>query len=383
MICDQVVDACAGLPGLDAIILTGSVARDEASIANDDGMTTVRGDAEFLLVFRASARVPAAAAAERIAKLVEARLADRNLRCRVGLSPVSTSFLEEMLPHIFGYELRTCGRVVWGDQEALARVPAFEAAKIPFDDAVRLLCNRMIELLELVAVSGLRSKEVQYATVKLYLDMATSFLVFAGAYRPTYHERVAELQQLATSAPAADAPFSLPEFAEAVAHCTNLKLSSAFSSSGFAADCEESQRMLLEGVRLAHLLWRWELTRMLRLDVKISDEQLLARWATSQSWASRLRGWVRVARDADGATARKNCMRWVGLTLHKSPRQSVYAAGCQLFFRIPDLLKGRHDTTLGNLGALLAVSPSANADWPALAAAIGRNYHQFVEFTRT
>jgi hypothetical protein len=213
--------------------------------------------------------------------------------------------------------------------------------------------------------------------------MATSFLVFAGAYRPTYRERVAELQQLATSAPAADPPFSLPEFAEAVAHCTDLKLSSAFSSSGFAADSEESERSLLEAVRLAHLLWRWELTRMLHLDVNISDETLLAGWASSQSWRSRLRGWVRVARDADGKITKNNCVRWIGLALHKSPRQSVYAAGCQLFFRIPDLLRGRRDTTLGDLSALLPVSPGWNAEWPAVAAAIGRNYHRFVEFTRT
>ena len=42
--------------------------------------------------------------------------------------------------------------------------------EIPLDDAVRLLCNRMVELLELVAASGPLSKQAQYATVKLYLD---------------------------------------------------------------------------------------------------------------------------------------------------------------------------------------------------------------------
>jgi hypothetical protein len=385
MICDQVVDACASLPGLNAIILTGSMARDEASIANHGGgMTVVRGDAEFLLVFRAGTRVPAVSAAERIAKFVEERLAGHNLRCRVGLSPVSTLFLEQMRPHIFGYELRTCGRVVWGDKNALERVPAFEATEIPLDDAVRLLCNRMIELLELVAASGFRSKEAQYATVKLYLDMATSFLLFAGAYRPTYRDRVAELQRLAASMPAEDTPFSLPEFAAAVERCTHVKLSSAdFSAGRCAADSEISERMLLEAVRLAHLLWRWELIRLVDVDPQASDEQLLAHWASAQPLTARLRGWVRVARDTEAATNLKPWMRWFRLALHQSPRQSVYAAGCQLFFRIPDLLRGRRDATLEELSSLLPVCQVANAGWPALAAAIGRNYHQFVEFTRT
>lgn len=384
MICGQVVDACASLPGLDAIILTGSMARDEASIANHGGMTVVRGDAEFLLDFRAGTRVPAVSEAEQVAKFVEDQLAGHNLQCRVGLSPVSTLFLEQMTPHIFGYELRTCGQVVWGNKNALERVPAFESTEIPLDDAVRLLCNRMIELLELIAASGFRSKEAQYATVKLYLDMATSFLLFAGAYRPTYRDRVAELQRMAASMPAADAPFSLPEFAAAVERCTQVKLSSAdFPAGRHAADSEMSERMLLEAVRLAHLLWRWELIRLVHVDETASDQQLLARWASSQSLTARLRGWVRVARDTEAATILKPWMRWLRLALHQSPRQSVYAAGCQLFFRVPDLLRGRRDTNLEELSSLLAVYSGANADWRALAAAVGRNYHQFVEFTRT
>ena len=315
---------------------------------------------------------------------MEEQLAAHKLQCRVGLSPVSTLFLEHMRPHIFGYELRTCGRVVWGDKKALQRIPAFEAEEIPLDDAVRLLCNRMIELLELVAASGVRSKEAQYATVKLYLDMATSFLLFAGAYRPSYRDRVAELKLLADSMPVADAPFSLPEFAAAVERCTQLKLSSAdFSAGKCAADSERNERMLLDAVRLAHLLWRWELIRLLQADPKASDQQLLARWASSQPLTARLRGWARVARDADAATTFQPWMKWLRLALQRSPRQSVYAAGCQLFFRLPDLLRGRRDTTLEELSALLPVCPDAKAGWPALAGAIGRNYHQFVEFTRT
>ncbi|HEY3975204.1 MAG TPA: hypothetical protein VGM18_19525 [Candidatus Sulfotelmatobacter sp.] len=389
IVCEETAAACAGLTGLDAIILTGSMARDEASIANDHGMTVVRGDAEFLLVFAENSRVPAPDAAERIAKKVEERLLDRNLRCRVCLSPVSTMFLEEMVPNIFGYELRSCGQVIWGDANALARVPAMEAARIPLDDAVRLLCNRMIELLELVAVSGRGSKETQYATVKLYLDMATSFLVFAGAYQPTYRRRIDELNQLAATMPVADAPFSLSEFTSAVEHCTCLKLASSDFSVAASATLSVNQQ-LIEGVRLAHRLWQWELVRLLKLDPKLSDEQLLACWASSQPWTVRLRGWARVLRDADGAAMRRNWMRWLRLAVRNSPRQSIYAAGCQLFFRLPNLLRSQRDESLTKWRSLLPVIPEVNvahpgtaSEWAALAAAIARNYHQFVEFTRT
>ena len=386
IICDEVVDACACLGGLEAIILTGSMARDEASITTDHHMTVVLGDAEFLLIFAKTVRVPAAHSVEKVAKNVESRLNRRSVKCRICLSPVSTAFLDGMVPHIFAYELRHCGRIVWGDQTALTCVPPFETTQIPLDDAVRLLCNRMVELLEIMAVSGLRSKATKYATVKLYLDMATSFLVFAGAYRPTYRERLKELQKMAAATRPGSAPFPLQSFTQVIEYCTRLKLSTSDSlSDGFLSDPEESEHWLMDGIQLAHLLWRWELQRLLRLDAKTSDEELLARWAASQPWPARLRGWLRVLRDGEGTTARRHWKRWLRIARHRSPRHAVYTAACRLFFLIPDVRHIRSSESIKPLRNLLPISPEGDAGltWPALASSIAQNYHQFLEFTRT
>lgn len=385
MICDETVAACSTMGGLDAIILTGSMARDEASTTTDHQTTLVLGDAEFLLVFASIARVPTADAVETFAKIVESRLLRRNVKCRICFSPVSTAFLEGIVPHIFGYELRHCGQVVWGDRNALTRVPPFEITQIPLDDAVRLLCNRMVELLELVAVSGLRSKVTKYATVKLYLDMATSFLIFVGAYRPTYRERLKELEKVAATVRPASVPFPLPAFVQSIEYCTRLKLRPSDPLSGVFLSDAESEQLFIDGVRLAHLLWRWELQLFLQLDSNAPDEELLTRWASSQPWMARLRGWVRVVRDANAATTRKNWKRWLKLARHKSPRHGVYAAGCQMFFRIPDLMQSRQSELFQDLSNLLPISPEGSAElkWRSLAASITQNYHQFVEFTRT
>ena len=384
MICDETADICATLGGLKAIILTGSMARDEASVATDHEMSSVLGDAEFLLVFAKAIRVPSVHDVENLAKIVESRLIRSNVKCRVCLSPVSTTFLEEMPPHIFGYELRHCGRVVWGDRNILTRVPAFEAAQIPFDDAVRLLCNRMVELLEIVALSGRRSKAAKYATLKLYLDMATSFLVFAGTYRPTYGERLAELVKLAATVPPASVPFPLPDFAKLVEYCTRLKLAGA-SSGGSMPDGEKSEKLLIGAVQFAHRLWRWELQRLLQVDSTASDEELLVRWSGSQSWTTRLRGWVRVVRDVDGPKAQGSWKHWLKLAPRTSPRYAIYAAGCQLFFHLPDLLQSPQCKLLRGLSELLPIPPEGNTrlEWPTLAVSIAQNYHRFVEFTRT
>jgi hypothetical protein len=385
IVCDQTVSLCSTLVGLEAIILTGSMARDEASFGDDNETVVVRGDAEFLLVFANNLRVPSAKAIEQQAKMVESRLTERNIRCKVCLSPVSTAFLEGIVPHIFGYELLRCGLVVWGNRNALARVPAFDANEIPLGDAVRLLCNRMVELLELLAGSGPLSKQTRYATIKLYLDMATSFLVFAGGYRPTYRDRLEETKNLA-KVTTVGAPFSLPEFAHSVEHATRVKLSSYDQSpSTRTPDSETSEHFLTDAIQFAHQLLRWELQRLLKLDADISDQNLLARWADSQSWTSRLRGWARVFRDADTTTTRRNWMRWLRLARHTSPRQGVYFAACLLFFRIPNLLRTGQNESFYDLNRQLPISLELNEriEWRSLAASIARNYHQFVEFTRT
>jgi len=383
IVCDETVNVCVTLPGLEAIILTGSMARDESSFG-DDGTIVVRGDAEFLLVVTNTVRVPSTRAIEQQAKMVESRLMERGIQCKICLSPVSTAFLEKIVPHIFGYELRQAGRVLWGDRNALKRIPAFDAKEIPLDDAVRLLCNRMVELLELVAVSGPLSKQAQYATVKLYLDMATSFLVFAGGYRPTYRDRLEEIKNLA-KATTLNAPFSLPEFAQFVEYSTQVKLSCDRSPSAFTADSETSEYFLIEAIQFAHLLLRWELQRLLNLGANLSDDDLLACWADAQPSNSRLRGWARVFRDASTTTTRRSWMRWLRLARHTSPRQGVYSAACLLLFQVPNLLRDGQNESFQDLDRRLPISIKANEkiQWRTLAALIARNYHQFVEFTRT
>ena len=385
IVCDETINICVTLVGLEAIILTGSMARDEASFGEDDGTIMVRGDAEFLLVFARSVSIPSAQAIEDQAKVVESRLIGRDIRCKVCLSPVSTVFLEGIVPHIFGFELRCCGRVVWGDRKALERIPAFDVNDIPLDDAVRLLCNRIVELLELVAASGPRSKQTQYAVVKLCLDMATSFLVFIGGYRPTYRDRLEAIQDLAKTT-TVDAPFSLPEFAQIVGYSTNVKLSSCDqSANAFATDFEMRELFLTEAIQFAHSLLRWELRRLLKLGAGIPDEELLERWAEAQPWPSRLRGWVRVFRDATTTTTRNNWMRWLGLARHTSLRQGIYSAACLLLFRVPDLFRSWQNESFHDLNKQLPISIEASAEpnWRSLAALIAQNYHQFVEFTRT
>jgi len=142
---EVVAEACAGEFGssLQAVILTGSLARGEGTFVEDSEGCRLLGDAEFLLILRAGSRLPREQAVNRVATRIARQLLERGVRGRVELSPAHPSYLRKLRPHIFAYELRACGQVVWGDPGILSLTPVFSPAAIPLEDGWRLLANRV------------------------------------------------------------------------------------------------------------------------------------------------------------------------------------------------------------------------------------------------
>jgi len=392
-ICRVVREQFAALAGADvrAVVLTGSMARGEATIVEADAWNRVRGDAEFLVICDDAKKLPAPAFMSHLGEQINRELAEVKISCRICLSAVSTGYLRRITPHIFGYELRCCGKVIWGDPDVLALIPHFTAHDIPREDALRILCNRILECLEVACGLPVEPRQLQYALAKLYLDMATSFLVFRGAYRPSYRERLEQVRKLARQSPQEQSsqeqswPFAKEDFSQKLDWATHVKL----SADTIRHSSSEDQGLLKAAVRDAHDLWRWELMQLLAVDSETPDHTLFALWAKSQSGSSRARGWARVLRDASWQERWRNGIRWVLLGGRWTPRHAVYAASCQLFFCLPDLQRvsacnGHAD--LSRLEALLPVKPltnSASQGWRSLAAAVALNYHRFLETTRT
>src|SRR5206468_12625217 len=114
---------------------------------------------------------------------------------------VAPDYCLKLPPHIFSFELKACGKQVFGQADVLSQIPEFSVAQILREDAWRLLCNRLMELLEysedLVVPDTKQTARLRYKLAKLSLDMATSFLIFKGHSAPTYAERCASLLALA------------------------------------------------------------------------------------------------------------------------------------------------------------------------------------------
>ena len=150
LICAETRAVCQQTYGqtLRAIVLTGSLARNEATFVERPDGSTLLGDAEFLLVFHSGAPLPSAGDAQRMRVEIEGRLLRRGLRGTVTVSGVPPSYLRRLRPSIFAYELTAYGSVIAGDRSVLDLVSRFAVSEIPLEDAWRLLANRIVEQLE-------------------------------------------------------------------------------------------------------------------------------------------------------------------------------------------------------------------------------------------
>ena len=371
---------------LRAVVLTGSVARDEATVVRRPRGWKVLGDAELYLVFHDRAPLPTPEAIAAVCEEVSKALAKRCLLIPIGFSPVDGPYFERMPRHILTYELRACGCVVWGDAAILDLIPAFTPAEMSLEDAWRLLANRIVEQLEAIVCKGQSddpfSEEARYHTTKLYLDMATSYLVFVGHYRPTYRERAKALRDLATDGSTVSAaPFPLLPFAQLVSECTRFKLQ--------VGDTDVKQGCWEDCVHFAHLLWKWELIRLTGAVNQGSDTDLMMRWMKQQPLKTKVRGWVSVFRRCGWFRSWRQWPRWIRLARRASPRYWVYTVATELFFQLPAAASANH-TDFGRgadwklLADRLPLADMADVQpepQPRLAQLTAFNYHSLLEST--
>lgn len=417
IVCRQTAETCSAAIGsqLSAIVLTGSMARGEATRVEEGGIARVLGDAEFFLVFKEQAPLPSAGSLKLLAEKVEARLGDEGIRCAVELTPVHARYFRSLQPTIFGYELRACGRVAWGDASVLSLIPSFSPADIPREDAWRLLLNRTVEFLEVVPAflqdDADAASKCSYRLTKLCLDMATSYLVFAGEFRPTYCARAEAIQRMAERDEAsARNPLELRGFSQQLAKCTESKLGTG-QQEPFLGSWAEAAVHVVEDARR---LWRWELVQLTGTPPASADWELMERWMRRQALTARLRGWMVVVRGCGWHRSWRNWPRWLSLAGRASPRFWIYALASELFFSLPSLLgsapggqaqgsdlppeflgfgpllEGARNRQKGspwvkrNSALPVMFQPSLRAsspEWMKLAMNIAANYHAFVEHT--
>jgi hypothetical protein len=387
-ICENVVVECQRFVGrgLHSIVLTGSLARDEATFQKEDDGWGLLGDADYLVVFGDAADLPRPAEVESVGQAIEVRLRECGIRAQVGLNLVRPPYFRALPRHVFTYELRSCGRVIWGDAEVLRLVPEFPPTQVSREDAWRTLCHRIIELLACLREVPFPIKQLgpalHYAAVKFYLDMATSYLVFLGHFAPTYAQRELRLRTLAENGEAAnDSPFPLREFSRRLSECTEWKLCGP-PRRDLATD-----EFLREAIGRGQLLWRWEAAKLTLNDRSLAVGALCESVARQQTVAQRLRGWLSAIRRTDRFGAWRDWPRWAKLGLRATPRYLTYRVAVEVFWWLPSLLDcegelGLLDPEWERLRGLLPTLPPGTRNrptgWRDLIADVAWNYKHFL-----
>ena len=145
-VCDSLTSRLSVRP--KAIVLTGSFARDEGSVLVTGDRLRVLGDMEYMVIFSPGAdRGVLQKFLDEHAVQLRTELFSRGMYCDLEFRATYPEYFHTLSPQIFGYELLSRGRTVWGDSSVLATAPRFPVESIPQWDAWRMLNNRIVEQL--------------------------------------------------------------------------------------------------------------------------------------------------------------------------------------------------------------------------------------------
>jgi hypothetical protein len=203
---------------------------------------------------------------------------------------------------------------------------AFPAAAIPASDAIALVMNRMVELLDLEG--GAESREARaYHAVKIMLDLAGSALAFTGRYVSPYAGRPEPFAALTRS---------LPDLEK------SLKNADMFIERlRWAARCKHSptEALLLDAERddvlgaiagWAQALWMWEVRRVLG-QPSATLPQLVEGYLAREPLARRLKGWAKFCLHPLRPRGALRPFRSARLFFEGSPQSLTYASALLLY----------------------------------------------------
>ncbi|MGC8794563.1 MAG: hypothetical protein ACP5U2_14350, partial [Bryobacteraceae bacterium] len=200
----------AAYPPCQGLVLTGSTARREATIARRPERLVWLSDVELLVVVSDRTNLKGAGRTlDSIATEIASDLRSRGMLLELELTPAPERYFRRVRPQLFGYELKACGRQIFGVRDYLREIPAFHWQTIPAEESFRLVSNRIMEWIEYRLVAPRLDLARQfYVLAKTYLDLLTALTLLTESYAPTYRARFENHQR--AIATARDAGCSLP-----------------------------------------------------------------------------------------------------------------------------------------------------------------------------
>lgn len=136
-----------GQKNVKAIILTGSVARNQANFKQISGETFLESDIDVVIVVRTRSLLKSLLRVKKLSRIVTDHLHDLRFLSEVSLSVVTEKAITAAKPSIFMFDLITNGKVIYKSIQNNLVFRNFSIQDVPKSDIYRLLFNRMVEAL--------------------------------------------------------------------------------------------------------------------------------------------------------------------------------------------------------------------------------------------
>lgn len=183
-------------PGrLDALVLVGSFGRGEGTMVVKGGEICPVHDYDIVAITKDE--LPH----DKVSWLA-ADLASKLGLPTLDLFAYRKSQLQAFGLSLFTVDMKSSGYVFHGDAGILDLIRPLDAAKLPIDEARRLLFHRLPSLLECVQegdfhrdVDGDDAFRIAYMSSKVILAAVEALLIEAGDYHPSYKEREARFSE--------------------------------------------------------------------------------------------------------------------------------------------------------------------------------------------
>ncbi|MCB0217778.1 MAG: hypothetical protein H6648_03230 [Caldilineae bacterium] len=193
---DRLAELLSGLPGVLAVVLMGSAARDELAACEIDGRLQLFSDLELLVISErrlpAELRMRAQTAAQDLAR----RFAQASPLFHIDLLFRERGRLAALPAIVFTFELREAGRILRGPN-LLTEIPALDAERLDQANTREILFKRLWALAEALPAAWLRGEPLDPVAARSLgvslrrnpLDVPTVLLPACGVLEAGYRQR--------------------------------------------------------------------------------------------------------------------------------------------------------------------------------------------------
>jgi predicted nucleotidyltransferase len=299
--CARLLAGRVGEETVEAVFLCGSFAVGDETVVLETKSPILLSDVDLVVVVRSlenllvwsKRRAELGAACEKL-------WGDVQFSGRVDVGVMLPGDLERLPARPGVYDMRARGVVLGGDPGILERIPLYAPGDLTGREAVILIENRAIALIDSRAGARREGNAEPYAYLyriaRVYTDMAAAALAIAGSYVPGYAARRDLLRaKTGTEPDGVLAKLVRPDFLGRIERWTKFKLEPSLETAGLSSEPRSLEALWEEAARDLVNFLRQAATGLLERHRNIPTprevEELLGGARDRYNWRNHLRSW--------------------------------------------------------------------------------------------